>query len=102
MARAEARRAQRGDPRSTRLQRSAAAKPARARHHIIRADCEEKTMRVLKWALMAVALLSASLVQAQALEKKKITIAVGGQSLLYYLPLTIAERKGYFKNEGLD
>ena len=38
---------------------------------------------------------------AQALEKPKITIAVGGKSLLYYLPLTIAERRGYFKDEGL-
>ena len=34
--------------------------------------------------------------------KTKITIAVGGKSLLYYLPLTIAEEKGYFKDEGLD
>lgn len=32
---------------------------------------------------------------AQAPEKKKITIAVGGKSLFYYLPLTVAERKGY-------
>jgi NitT/TauT family transport system substrate-binding protein len=39
---------------------------------------------------------------AQTPEKKKITIAVGGKSLFYYLPLTIAERKGYFKDEGLD
>ena len=34
--------------------------------------------------------------------KKKITIAVGGKNLFYYLPLTIAERAGYFKDEGLD
>ena len=39
---------------------------------------------------------------AQALEKKKVTIAVGGKSALYYLPLTIAEELGYFKDEGLD
>ena len=39
---------------------------------------------------------------AQALEKKKLTIAVGGKSLFYYLPLTIAERQGYFKDEGLE
>ena len=38
---------------------------------------------------------------AQALEKPKITIAVGGKNLFYYLPLTIAERRGYFKDEGL-
>ncbi len=39
---------------------------------------------------------------AQALEKPKLTIAVGGKNLLYYLPLTIAEQLGYFKAEGLD
>jgi NitT/TauT family transport system substrate-binding protein len=27
---------------------------------------------------------------------------VGGKNLLYYLPLTIAEQRGYFKAEGLD
>ncbi|HXN15989.1 MAG TPA: ABC transporter substrate-binding protein [Usitatibacter sp.] len=41
-------------------------------------------------------------VLAQALEKKNITIAVGGKSLFYYLPLSVAERKGYFKDEGLE
>jgi NitT/TauT family transport system substrate-binding protein len=41
-------------------------------------------------------------VLAQALEKPKVTIAVGGKNLLYYLPLTIAEQLGYFKAEGLD
>ena len=43
--------------------------------------------------------------QAQAQgkpEKTKVTIAVGGKNLFYYLPLTIAERLGYFKEEGLD
>ncbi len=39
---------------------------------------------------------------AQAPEKKSITIAVGGKSLFYYLPLSVAERKGYFKDEGLE
>ena len=39
---------------------------------------------------------------AQSLEKPKVTIAVGGKNLFYYLPLTIAEQMGYFKAEGLD
>src|SRR6185437_12146824 len=39
---------------------------------------------------------------AQKPEKDKITIAVGGKSLFYYLPLSVAERKGYFKDEGLE
>ena len=43
-----------------------------------------------------------SVTRAQAVEKPKLTIAVGGKNLLYYLPLTIAESRGYFKDEGLD
>ena len=34
--------------------------------------------------------------------KPRLTIAVGGKNLLYYLPLSIAESQGYFKAEGLD
>jgi NitT/TauT family transport system substrate-binding protein len=41
-------------------------------------------------------------VHAQALEKKQITLGVGGKTSLYYLPLTIAERLGHFKEQGLD
>lgn len=51
-------------------------------------------------ALAAAAL--PSLGRAQAIEKKKLTIAVGGKNLLYYLPLTIAEQLKYFGAEGLD
>src|SRR5206468_2331450 len=36
------------------------------------------------------------------IEKPKVSIAVGGKSQFYYLPVTIAERLGYFKEEGLD
>ena len=36
------------------------------------------------------------------LESQKVAIAVGGKAGFYYLPLTIAERLGYFKDEGLD
>lgn len=43
-----------------------------------------------------------ALVRAQAIEKPKVTIAVGGKNLLYYLPLTVAETLGYFKDEGLE
>jgi NitT/TauT family transport system substrate-binding protein len=35
-------------------------------------------------------------------EKTQLTLGVGGKALLYYLPLTIAERKGFFKEQGLD
>ena len=50
----------------------------------------------------ALAALASTTSQAQALEKPKLTLAVGGKNLLYYLPLTIAEQRGYFKAEGLD
>lgn len=39
---------------------------------------------------------------AQTLEKQKVSIAVGGKNLFYYLPLTIAEQLGYFKEEGMQ
>jgi NitT/TauT family transport system substrate-binding protein len=35
-------------------------------------------------------------------EKTKVVLAVGGKSALYYLSLTVAETKGYFKDAGLD
>jgi NitT/TauT family transport system substrate-binding protein len=60
----------------------------------------KRWMRALA-ALAAVAMLVGT-ASAQAPEKKKITIAVGGKNLFYYLPLTVAERLGYFKDEGLE
>jgi NitT/TauT family transport system substrate-binding protein len=48
------------------------------------------------------ALATPARVLAQALERKKLTIAVGGKNLLYYLPLTIAEQLKYFEAEGLE
>jgi len=57
------------------------------------------TRIVLALALIAAFSLTAF---AQAPEKAKLTLGVGGKTLFYYLPLTIAERNGYFKAEGLD
>ena len=37
-----------------------------------------------------------------AAAQTKVRLAVGGQSALYYLPLTVTDRLGYFKDEGLD
>ena len=57
------------------------------------------------WSLIAVSFMAVILavpVDAQGLEKPKLTIGVGGKPLIYYLPLTIAERNGYFKAEGLE
>ena len=35
-------------------------------------------------------------------EKPKLVLGVGGKSLLYYLPLMIAERRNFFKDEGIE
>lgn len=35
-------------------------------------------------------------------EKPTLTLAVGGKGLFYYLPLVVAEAKGYFRDAGLD
>ena len=50
-------------------------------------------LAALGWSLLA---------GAQGLEKKDVHVAVGGKASLYYLPLTIAEQLGYFKEEGLN
>ena len=58
---------------------------------------------LLKLAGVTAAVTAApGMARAQSLEKKEVTIAVGGQALIYYLPLSIADLKGYFKDEGLD
>src|ERR1044071_867381 len=56
-------------------------------------------------AAAALAAGAAPQVRAQAAgapEKAKVQLGVGGKPLLYYLPLTIAERRGFFKEEGLE
>lgn len=58
-------------------------------------------MRINHFVLAAACAAFALPAQAQ-LEKKDVHIAVGGQASFYYLPLTIAERQGYFKDEGLN
>lgn len=55
--------------------------------------------RLFPW--LAAVLLGASGAVA-APEKPEITLAVGGKATLYYLPLTLADRLGYFRDEGLE
>ena len=68
----------------------------------------EDRMKSLKAVLVTFALVSSLAGAAhgqtpgQAVEKKQLTLAVGGKTALYYLPLTICERLGYFKEQGLD
>src|SRR4051812_50044165 len=55
----------------------------------------------MKAILIAAALALAPAAHAQ-IERSDVHIAVGGKTALYYLPLTITERLGYFKDEGLN
>ena len=50
--------------------------------------------------LWIVAMLLSAAVPAAAQER--VSLAVGGKSAVYYLPLSVAERLGYFKDAGLD
>ena len=56
----------------------------------------------LSLLVLALILALAGGARGQAIEKKQLTLGVGGKSALYYLPLTICERLGYFKEQGLD
>lgn len=56
---------------------------------------------VLYRAAGAVLLLCSLAVAAAPPEKPEVTIAVGGQASLFYLPLALADRLGYFRDEGL-
>jgi NitT/TauT family transport system substrate-binding protein len=58
-------------------------------------------MRPLAVVSAVVAALAWSAGPAPALEKASVQLAVGGKNLVAYLPLTIAERRGYFEKEGL-
>ena len=54
------------------------------------------------WSAAALAAPALARAGSPAPEHPKLTLAVGGKNLLYYLPLTIAESQGYFRDEGLD
>jgi NitT/TauT family transport system substrate-binding protein len=59
-------------------------------------------MKKLVVGAFALVLALSGAAQAQTPEKKDLTLGVGGKSLLYYLPLTLAERLGHFKEQGLN
>jgi NitT/TauT family transport system substrate-binding protein len=60
----------------------------------------KKIARLLASAAVMVTVAGAA--HAQKPEKPKLDLAVGGKVLLYYLPLTLADQLGYFKEQGLD
>jgi NitT/TauT family transport system substrate-binding protein len=60
-------------------------------------------MKKMLLKYFAIGVLAAAMSAAGAqIEKRDVHIAVGGKTALYYLPLTITERLGYFKDEGLN
>jgi NitT/TauT family transport system substrate-binding protein len=57
-------------------------------------------MRAIGSLAAVVLALAAACTAASA--QTKVRLAVGGQTALFYLPLTVTDRLGYFKDEGLD
>jgi NitT/TauT family transport system substrate-binding protein len=55
-------------------------------------------MKKLAWCAIVLALSFAG----PAVAQEKVRIAVGGKSAVFYLPLSVTERLGYFKDAGLD
>jgi NitT/TauT family transport system substrate-binding protein len=79
------------------------ATPHRGTRERTHKQTEEIMSKVIRYAGAILALAVSGLVSAQGtVEKPAVHIAVGGKAALYYLPLTITERLGYFKDEGLD
>ena len=61
----------------------------------------KKSIATALLATLAFALAVPAFAQGKP-ELSKIRLGVGGKASLYYLPLTITERLGYFKEEGLE
>lgn len=57
-------------------------------------------MHKLTFKLITALLLGLAFTQAAPAET--VRLAVGGKPVIFYLPLTVTERLGYFKAEGLD
>ena len=61
-----------------------------------------KTRKLGLATVLVLALAFSGAALGQTLERKQLTLGVGGKTALYYLPLTICERLGYFKEQGLE
>src|SRR5437762_6151815 len=94
-----------GEPHRARRAARRRARIRRCRHDLAGAAGPPQYLRrrlfmkrkLLAWVLLA----AAAQVHAQ-IEKRDVHIAVGGKTALYYLPLTLTERLGFFKDEGLN
>src|SRR5439155_8902726 len=67
----------------------------------LRAGGEQPVMIRRAW-LAALALALGFAAGGDAVAQTKVRLAVGGKPGLFYLPLTVTERLGYFRDEGLD
>jgi NitT/TauT family transport system substrate-binding protein len=54
------------------------------------------------WRIVVMVLALVALAPTGVAAQTKVRLAVGGQSALFYLPLNVTDRLGYFKDEGLD
>jgi NitT/TauT family transport system substrate-binding protein len=61
-----------------------------------------RKMLVAALILGLAAALAAPTAGVAQVEKSRLTLAVGGQPLYIYLPLTLASQLGYFKDAGVD
>jgi NitT/TauT family transport system substrate-binding protein len=57
---------------------------------------------MMRFFAMVLAIAASASHAAGQPERPHVRLAVGGRGLFYYLPLTLADRLGYFKTEGLD
>src|SRR5262245_47478795 len=64
-------------------------------------DCDRRTFAT-GLAGLAVSITLARAARAQQLEKPSIRLGVANKQHLYYLALTLAERRGHFRDYGLD
>ena len=53
-------------------------------------------------AALTVALLTHAASAQDKPQAPRVRLAVGGKSAIFYLPLSVTERLGYFKDAGLD
>src|SRR5262249_54350531 len=67
-----------------------------------RSGSEEEIMTLARHAELLALLIAVLPASAADLEKPNLRLSVGGKVLVAYLPLTVAEQRGYFKKEGLD
>ena len=63
-------------------------------------NCNRRTFVALAGLVFCTGVASA--LHAQQLEKSLLRLGVGNKSHLYYLPLTLFERRHHFKDYGLD